>query len=216
MWRMILGLFIGWSMPVLFLISLITIFVSFFRKKGKGPAATAMIFLFSLCLYMVLGMIMIWVEYSAWINILIYIFIMLFGVAMIGALSISQIVLLEMKKEYEKIGRTWRMLKCGALIYYCLNTIFWRCTFQAYHDMFRAEIGDIIGFFAYAVLLMVSPYVWIPWAVSVVTGYSGYVYIKYLREQTEGDVRDLIIARERQFVPIFDYISMRKIWKEYK
>lgn len=217
MWKTIVEISMGWGLPGLFLVSLVCTFISLFYSKKEKAAITSIIFLFSLCLYMIVGVAMIRIEYSfAWINIIIYIFCMLFVVVMIGALSMLQIVFLQMKQDYEIIGRTWRVLKCGSMIYFFLNAIFWRYTFQAFHDMFRAEAGDIIGGFVYLGLIMVSPYVWVPFGVSVLTGYCGYTYINYLIDQTEGDKKDLIIAGERQFIPILDYISMRKIWKKYK
>jgi len=52
--------------------------------------------------------------------------------------------------------------------------------------------------------------------VSAISGYCGYIYIDYLKEQSEGDKRKLTILSGCQFVPIMDYICMRIIWKKYK
>ena len=203
------------GMPFLLLISLVSTFATFFCENKYRNAITAKILFFSLFYYMVVGGMMIRVEYcDSWLGLIIRILYMLFVVAMIGSLSILQIIFLQRKEEYEKIGRTWRMLKFGSIIYVCLNAVFWYYIFQV--DKSTQDIRFIFEVFIYAVLYVFSPYVLIPLWVSAISGYCGYIYIDYLKEQSEGDKRKLTILSGCQFVPIMDYICMRIIWKKYK
>lgn len=178
------------------------------------PAKSAVVFLSSLYIQFLIGMITIGFHMEIWFSLMIYYILSAICIFSAGWMNVVIAVALYDRKAYGKLGKTWRLLKYGAVTFYILNGIF--CE-SSWHMLAKeAAEGAIPYFFLFLILAALPPAIIIPCILIFQSGCAGWFCVKGLRDQNREKQKPGRIHYVLQIIPLLDMISTAFLSKKYR